>query len=134
MNSKLIILPLLFLAAACSKVDQNSFSLLCSGTQTVDTLVFGKSKDISSKTITLNFKNKQLDNYDCDVWDNEKIVCVLSDLKKDNLLHSLITIDRVGGLISTSELKRLQNEKNQSTSATSYTFEGKCEKVVEKKF
>jgi hypothetical protein len=61
-------------------------------------------------------------------------VCALSDPQKDNLLHSVITLDRVSGLISISELKGLQNEKSQSISATSYAFEGKCEKVDEKKF
>ncbi len=118
---------------SCSVENKDSFSLVCSGTESTDSSLFGKSSEV--KTITLNFKNKKLDNYDCHTWTDEKIICSLNSERTNTLFqHSVINIDRMSGSVSSGFHESLQNDKGQLISGSITTFQGKCEKVKDKKF
>ena len=130
--SKLITLSVCFLLVSCLEFDKNTFSLVCVGTETNESRLWGKKGQ--SKTITLNFKNKQLERFDCHTWTDEKILCAFnSDKSSNSYEHSTINIDRVSGAISTGSHKANLNERNELGSASITIFEGKCEKVKEKK-
>jgi len=130
--SKLITLSFCCLLISCLKFDENTFSLVCVGTETNESRLWGSKSQ--SKTITLNFKNKQLERFDCHTWTDEKILCAFNSDKSSNTYEqSTININRVSGIISTGSHKANVNEKNELSSATITVFEGKCEKVKEKK-
>ncbi len=120
---------------SCSEMTENTFSLNCVGTETIDSLIFGKSSENKNKT--LHFKNKLLENYDCHTWVNEKIVCVLrnngegiSNIKND----TTIEIDRISGNISIDSTGSIHNEKKELISSTRTIYQGKCEKLISQKF
>jgi hypothetical protein len=124
--------PILF---SCSKFTENSFSLSCVGTQTEDSLIFGKSSE--NKTKTFHFKNKILENYNCNTWENERIVCDslnngdgISNMKN----QSIIKIDRISGDISIETTGSIYDEKKELVSTSRIVFQGKCEKLEIKKF
>jgi len=120
---------------SCSEMTENTFSLNCPGTETIDSSIFGKSS--KNKNKILHFKNKLLENYDCNTWNNEKIVCVfrnngegISNIKND----TTIEIDRISGNISIDSTGSIHDEKKELISSTRTMFQGKCEKLVGQKF
>ena len=119
--------------SSCSIRDETSFSLVCNGTESKESSIFGKSNE--PKSITFNFKNKKLENYDCHTWTNEKIVCSLNSEPNSLLFqHSVVNIDRVSGLISSGFMESVKTDKGSIISSSITRFNGKCEKVDKKKF
>ena len=119
--------------SSCSIGDETSFSLVCNGTELIESSTFGKSNEPKSKTY--NFKNKKLENYDCHTWTNEKIVCSLNSEPNSPLFqHSVINIDRITGSISSGFMESVKTDKGQIISSSITRFNGKCEKVEKKKF
>lgn len=124
---------LVIVFTSCSIGDETSFSLVCNGTESIESSTFGKSNE--PKSNTYNFKNKKLENYDCHTWTSEKIVCSLNSEPNSLLFHhSVINIDRVSGLISSGFMESVKTDKGQIISSSITRFNGKCEKVDKKKF
>ena len=126
---KLVTLFLLVFSVSCSRIDQDSFTLVCD----VDTkwvLVENglKSESKKNEIVTLIFKNKKLDVYDCPVWTDDSISCGI-DLKIDKDSHQeRLILDRKSGII------KFWKTRQTPTSIEKKDYIGKCEKVKENKF
>ncbi|BDW12054.1 hypothetical protein PSHI8_21380 [Polynucleobacter sp. SHI8] len=122
-----------FVLIGCSKINEDTFSLVCSGTEEIASNILKESK---SQTRTLNFKGKKLDGYDCHTWTNEKILCSMYvDLGVDHTSKTeTINIDRISGMISSNYTLNIKSPYRISEFNTTETFNGKCEKVIGKKF
>jgi len=126
---KLFTLFLLLLSVSCSRIDQDSFTLVCD----VDThwvLVENgvKSESKKNEIVTLIFKNKKLDVYDCPVWTDDSISCG-TDLKIDKDSHQeRLMLDRKSGII------KFWKTRQDPTRIEKKEYIGKCEKVKENKF
>jgi len=129
MNLKLITLLLVLLTVSCSRIDQDSFTLVCD----VDTkwvLVENgvRSESKINEVVTLIFKNKKLDVYDCPVWTEDSISCGI-DLKIDKDSHQeRLMLDRKSGII------KFWKTRQTPKSIEKKDYIGKCEKVKENKF
>ncbi len=133
MKRTVLITLVTLMISSCLIQEKDTFSLVCSGTENIESSLSGSRKE--TKTITLNFKNKKLENYDCHTWTDEKIICSLNSERTSTLFqHSVINIDRMSGSVSSGFHESLQNDKGQLISGSITTFQGKCEKVKDKKF
>ncbi len=133
MKRTVLVISVTLLITSCSIQDKDTFSLVCSGTENIESSLTGSRKE--TKTITLNFKNKKLENYDCHTWTDEKIICSLNSENSNTLFqHSVINIDRVSGIVSSGLIENIKDSNGKSISGSITSFQGKCEKVKDKKF
>jgi len=122
-------ISLTVLLISCSSSDSNTFSLICNVdskmTQTVNNV---KTEIFKNESVTLNFKNKKLDFYDCPVWDEERISCG-RDVNNDLLyLQDRLVLDRKSGVINYFKVSK------EGSVSEDKTYSGKCEKVKGNKF
>ena len=81
-----------------------------------------------NEIVTLIFKNKKLDVYDCPVWTDDSISCGI-DLKIDKDSHQeRLILDRKSGII------KFWKTRQTPTSIEKKDYIGKCEKVKENNF
>ena len=130
--SKLITLFLSYLLISCSKVDENTFSLVCVGTESTDNNNFVQSSE--NKTYTFNFVNKNIDNYSCHTWSTNEIICDYKENIGDFYYWKTIFVNRNEGNIVKNDYESLSNANKQIIRAVLKVFKGECKKVNEKKF
>jgi hypothetical protein len=125
----LFLLIIVLFTVSCSRFDQDSFTLVCD-VDTKGVMVDSgvRSEFKKNETITLIFKNKKLDVYDCPVWTEDSISCGI-DLKDEKDSHQeRLILDRKSGII------KFWKTRQDSTSIEKKDYIGKCEKVKENKF
>ena len=134
---RFIVLIWMLSLLGCSKISDESFSLVCNGTEVIES---GEpvidSRESKPITKTYNFKNKKLDGYDCHTWTNEKILCSKNSdpSDKNHYYHETINIDRVSGVVGSgyTQNNRYPNQKSEIIFVE--RFEGKCERSKQNKF
>lgn len=131
-NIKFVLLALYVVLSGCMKTTDESFLLVCNGTQRYEFLGNGKLESSTSKTVTKSFifKMKKLEDYECEVFSDEKIACHYSH-KSDNsdaFEYETINIDRISGEVSQ------YYEYNSGSTKRTQSFRGHCERVQDKKF
>jgi hypothetical protein len=129
--SKLITLSFSCLLISCSKIDENTFSLVCVGTELIDKDFVKKSEN---KTYTFNFINKNIDDYSCHTWSVNEIICKHEKNIGDSYYWKTIYVNRNVGNIVQNNFESLSNSNKQTIRAELKVFNGDCEKVKEKKF
>lgn len=124
----LISVSLLF---GCSKLNDNSFTLVCDVKSNWSGRIVGiGGSEIKNETFTFVFKNKLLENYTCSTWTNENIVCERFISTDTEQLQEKIKFDRQSGLVES----RKYRSDTLPPSTELKTYSGKCERVKENKF
>jgi hypothetical protein len=129
MMKKLVTLFLLVFTISCSQIDQDSFTLVCDVDTNVVIVDNGvRSEYKKNEIVTLIFKNKKLDVYDCQMWTDDSISCGVH-LKDDKDSHQeRMILDRKSGIIKFYKIRQ------DPTRIEKKEYIGKCEKVKENKF
>ncbi len=114
---------------SCSNSDSSTFTLVCNVDSNWRGNIAGlKGEESKKESITLNFKNKKLDAYECPIWDDDRISCG-RDVNNDLLyLNERLVLDRKSGVVN-----YFRSSKEGSVSEHK-TYTGKCEKVKDNKF
>lgn len=127
---KYILLFLTIYLVGCSG-SNDSFSLVCKGKTKVDTMVFYLmvSSKVIEETRTYTFVNKKYKDNECKVFNNERILCDLSEVKNpEYYLSNIISIDRLSGKINELNIYTPRNSKEHER----INFDGICEKSKSK--
>jgi len=128
MKKTLIITSLIFLCS-CSYLDESTFSLVCNvNSEWKGTIAGVKGQETKNEIVTLNFRNRKLDLYECPIWDTEQISCGNEINDGKVFLNERIVLDR--------NQESLNNTKTNITDVMSQykTYTGQCEKIKQNKF
>ncbi len=117
------------LLISCSSSDSNTFSLICNvDSKMIQTVNKVGTEIVKNESITLNFKNKKLDSYDCPIWDEERISCGRDINNALLYLQDRLVLDRKSGVVNYFKVSK----EGHVTENKSYS--GKCEKAKGNKF
>lgn len=118
---------------SCSYFDDNSFTLVCDVDSEWNGNINGlKGFEKKKETVSLTFKDKKLESsgFDCPIWEKERISCGIDKSSEIEFRSERYVIDRMSGVIFYT---KNSSDKNLKISEIK-TYNGKCEKVKQKKF
>jgi hypothetical protein len=134
MKQILFIFIFIFGIISCSKIDNDTFSLVCETTSEWSGVINNvKGQEKKNETLTFIFKNKKLEGFECRVWTNDEISCNKTVGKVENnegWSNHVVNFDRVSGKFTSS---KSESEPKFQRFTNKYWI-GKCEKVKDNKF